>query len=275
MKIGYYNAPLYIDKYEAVRYCAKKANSDSLAAQVIIDALDNPFWGIREIALKKIEGIIDSNRKEIIKQKLLTLALEDKKSIIRADALAALAQHYKDIELTIFEDAMEDMSYLVIGEALSAIAKRDSIKGLKYAKTLKKEKNQAIVRAMIDILGKNGSDDDNDFFIEGIATNTSYKKGVFINGYGKYLTHPNRNEELVEQGISILKNVIEAKKEKYDAVYAIRALSKIANKYKSDVEQQNSPEKIAALKEKQTEIENYIETFKTNETNDDLLEFLE
>jgi len=118
----YKNAPLYMDKYEALQKAGGSYDADSQAGTLMEDALTNAFPGIRILAIKNI-GPLARHKKEEAKAKLIQLAKSDEKAAVRAEALKALSKYFKDDDLrTLYREKTNDRSYDVATEALTSLA---------------------------------------------------------------------------------------------------------------------------------------------------------
>ena len=49
----FYNAPLYLDRMEALNYCADLGSAKG--ALVVLDAMNDPYWHVRSSAIKHIK----------------------------------------------------------------------------------------------------------------------------------------------------------------------------------------------------------------------------
>ena len=106
----------YLDRREAViALAADQSNKEAL--QVLIKALNDPYHGIRLLALENIK--IDSDPKilEIIEK----LATSDKKTLVRAEALKILSTLNDVKYVPLFKEALKSKSYAVQSNALKAL----------------------------------------------------------------------------------------------------------------------------------------------------------
>src|SRR6185369_15744947 len=129
----FYHAPLYLDRYEAV---SNIKASNVTEAKMMEDALNDKFWNIRLVAIKNISETAKGNT-GLVKPKLLGLAKNDDKSQVRAAALRALAKIYPgDSLIPVYENALNDSSFLVMTTAFKIICDQDEKKGFVLAKNL-------------------------------------------------------------------------------------------------------------------------------------------
>src|SRR5205814_826359 len=79
------------------------------------------------------------NVKQAVESTLVDLAKNDPKRLVKASAIAKLAQYKKPEYASIFKAAVNDSSYTVSGNALEALSMVDSAAAVTEAKRLSKE----------------------------------------------------------------------------------------------------------------------------------------
>ncbi len=114
----YYNVDHFKAKYIALDTLLSSEN-DSLKHKILIDALDDPFWYFRQMAINALEDFDEADQ-QIIENKLSELAQHDPKSLVRADALHALYSLNPTGYKGVIENALNDSSYMVVGTAIYA-----------------------------------------------------------------------------------------------------------------------------------------------------------
>jgi len=227
----YYNAPLYLDRFEAVVALGKKARKDSLAASVVLSALNDPFWKVRSIAIGNLEAIIGLYETQI-KIDLIALASSDVNSTVRAKAIIMLAEEFKGDDLkALFIKGTKDSSYLVLEESLTALAAIDKTLGLEYCASFEGEKYDGVIEAICYIYSSYGDDSHNDFFVSSAKRIKGYTRISFINDYEYYLTK-NRSLSVVNQGIEVIKEIGINSGNEYVSRFAKQSLENINNEYK-------------------------------------------
>ena len=200
----YHNAPRYLDRYEAIQ---KLANADdSLAHQTMLEALTDNYPYLRRIAIKQIEKAANSN-KTAVENTLLNLAKNDEDSKVRGDALYALATHFNDNETTetTLVNSLSEESYYVIASALEGLSDVNAEKAMKFAKGFEKEKNNDIQYAIGSTYAKHGGEQENNYFLEKIASAKGSGKYSLITNYGNYLEK--QPESIVKTAIQPLQKV--------------------------------------------------------------------
>ena len=110
--------------------------------RVIKRALSDPYWHIRLLAIGKLEKYIGSDPQEM-KEVLSYMATNDKKSLVRAEALRTLADYYRNDNSVehVFKNATLDSSYTVMGEGLLHFTYLQNEAGLRIANKYAAEEN--------------------------------------------------------------------------------------------------------------------------------------
>jgi len=253
------NAPLYLSRSEALE--GLKKDMDSETVNTLLATLEDSFWGIRKKALSVIKGesVADTS---LLKNRLIWMAQKDKKSAIRAEALAILAERFgSDVNVkSIVENAMKDLSYAVAGAALKAISNYDEEKALALAKAIELEAKGSMVSSIASLYSKKGGAAEFDFFVASYDKisdpNNQY---VFVQIFGKYLLKQDMATQL--KGLAMLENIAlndGAWWMRMSSIQVLSAIRQSAENLTEDAEAQNLVEKIAAV----------LKTVKEKETND-------
>lgn len=200
----YYNGTRYAARKEGLMLGSK--DKSDVGQKLILDALDDPFWHIRLLAISKITRLKDARKDEGI-AKLKKMATEDEKSIVRSSALGALAKYLNDSELmTIYEDRVSnDRSYSVVSAALSNLGKLNPDRALELAKPLETEHSSSMVSGVAQLYATYGGTDKFDFIkgaLEGNVVQGFDKLGL-LNSFTVYISK--QDTELLEKAKSIYK----------------------------------------------------------------------
>ncbi len=242
----YSNAPLYLDRAEALSKLAEKAQ-DSLATAVILKALNDKFWSIRMDAMEALKNVPAGHEKEI-KEKLLNIAKNDSKSIARALALEFLSANYKDADLEeVYRNGLKDKSYYVFSSSLSSIGKINPKEAMLIAKPYEGEKNIDVLYAISDLYAVNGSDEQNEFFVKSMNKFTGFSLIGYISQYTGFLKK-DKKDETVNAGVELLAGIArDPSTIKWVAYYAKKSVKEIVTMYEDKVT--FNEEKIKKLKE--------------------------
>jgi aminopeptidase N len=240
----YKNAPLFLDRYEAIEELAK--SNDSIAVISMVSALNDKFWYLRAEAISYLKKM-NFTDKFSLKDKMSNLAAKDEKAYVRVEAINYLADNYNDEKLNaIYKNALNDKSYAVLGAALSAIAKNNPKEGMIYAKQYENEKNNDVLFAIADLYAKNGSDENNQFFINSADKFTAFSKIGFVSIYGSYLKNVKR-DETVNSGVKLLSDIASNEgTNKWVVYYIKKSIKDLATMYED--REAKSSQKIKDLK---------------------------
>lgn len=92
----YQNAPLFIDRLEAVMMLLKMKD-ESTARVVVLSALKDKNWFIRNMALSVIENL-SADEQQLVYTQVKDLALNDMVSQVRASAVETLGKYYRSMD---------------------------------------------------------------------------------------------------------------------------------------------------------------------------------
>lgn len=243
----YKHAPLYKDRIEALKELANNAN-DSIAKEIIISAISDKFWSLREDAINCLKNTLPGHEKQL-KELLVHVAKTDIKASVRVAAINYLSNFYKDDDLQLlYKSALNDRAYTVLGAALAAIAKTNSQEGIKLAKQFENEKSSDVLFAIADLYANYGTDENNDFFIKSANKFSGFSKIGFVSLYGLFLKKTTKNET-INSGIEVLKAIAEDENSlKWVSLYAKKSIKDLEIIYEERVTENS--QKLKILKEK-------------------------
>lgn len=87
----YYNAPRYKDREKAITYGTRLQAPEG--KQLILDALEDDFWYIRQLAISKLDKL-GADKKPAVFEYLKTMATSDENSQVRSAAINALSSDF-------------------------------------------------------------------------------------------------------------------------------------------------------------------------------------
>lgn len=224
----YKHAPLYSDRYEALVGLCTMSNQQAVVP-VLIEALNDKFWGIRKKAISLLKTRIDGKEEEV-KNKLITLLSTDQTAKVRKSVIDFLSVNYTDKQLIpLYKKYLQDSSYAVAGAALMAIAKNNPKDGVASATQFENEKNMDILSAVMSIYSEYGSDENNDFFLKITDRFKGYYKIGFIIQYGDFL-RGERKIGIINSGVSFLASMaMEPASPKWVNQYVKKVIKDIEN----------------------------------------------
>ncbi len=224
----YYNAPKYLDRLEAIKACA--SSTDDEAIGVIIDAMSDKYWNLRETATKNLKKA-SKKRKPDIKIKLMDLAQNDPKSDVRAEAVKQLTKYFEEDKdlMVVYQKAIKDESYQVMAQGMKSLSKLDPKEALILARSMKSEKNSAIKSAVAEILVESGTEEDHPYFKDMLKDLGGYESFTFLPLYGEYLK--NQNDDEIEKGVKVFEGFARSKGAWYDRYMGMSQLANIQTFY--------------------------------------------
>jgi aminopeptidase N len=140
----------YLDRREAVAFAGNNTK-DPAAVQLLVDALNDPYFRIRSLAITNLGKVKPD---DAIIAKIEAIAKKETKKMVKAEAISYLANLKNQSYKSLFKEATRDSSYTVAGAALEALTELDSVEALQITKELSKEPakgrlNEAISNVLI------------------------------------------------------------------------------------------------------------------------------
>jgi aminopeptidase N len=201
----YNNAGNYMDRKEAIDYCADKL-SDPRALVLIKQALKDRFYGLRNLALDAVGDLKNDIAKTTLEPVIASMAQSEPKPTVRANAIAILGLYGKAEYRPLFEKAINDSSYTVSGEALGALARQDGDAALVLAKKISKQPMKGKLAGIVSQLLIEGGGGEEDFdVIAGSFAKlpVSQEKMDALQPFAEYLSKLN-NTEKVKKGVDMV-----------------------------------------------------------------------
>ncbi|MDR3694794.1 M1 family metallopeptidase [Mucilaginibacter sp.] len=200
----YYNAPLYLDRFEAIT-AASGRQSDKGAQKVMIAALKDKYYGLRIKAIKALNMSNDEVRNAALPV-LTSLAQSDDNTLARAAAITALGKLKAAGNMNIFKQALSSQSYAVQGAALTAINLLDPKQALPLAKGFEKDNKGPLTQAIIAVYSTSGGNDEWPYVMN--AFNDASVQGKFgmARNFAAMTGHVD-NPTYAQQGITAFKEL--------------------------------------------------------------------
>jgi aminopeptidase N len=282
----YRNAPLYLDRFEALENISKGGNAE-LTTAITLEALKDKHWNIRAQAIRSLRKTNKATSEEV-KTILFDIAQNDQQSSVRAAALKYLSQNFKGGDVTTqFQKSLQDSSYMVMGEALNALADVDETKVMQEAKKLESEKIGSIINTIAGIYARIGSDEQNDFYLNSHQYVNSFSKFSFVSNYNRFLKRC--KDETVIKGLALLEDVASNEGAWWMRLSGVQALGELYSLYGdrifemeekqkkpdvSDTEKTQLSQQISSAKKTREEILTILKRLKEKETDKNLVKFL-
>lgn len=269
----YQNAPLYLDRLEALKGLNNYSELNSESAETIFSAFNSSFFGIQLKAMDlsyKVNSM-DSLR---LRSSLIGLAEGDKKPRVRAKALKVLRTFgSKDEVVQASLTALKDSSYAVMANGLSILSEVDSALALKTAFDYQSSENRKIQFGVLTIYSEYGGPDRMEWMKSMNEKTSGYSKAGYVWQFKRYILRLN-NRETTNAGIAHLKNIYfsskhsRVKKECLYSLIEIEAQLKKSLPETTDIKDESLTFQLEYLDELFTQI-------KATETDSSLLMILE
>lgn len=157
----YKNAPLYVDRLEAIT-AATKDIKEKPAQDILIAALKDSYFGLRVEAINNLK-LEDEAIKKMILPSILNLAKTDASTLVRAAAIESLANLQDKNYMPFFTESLKNPSYAIEAAALNAIAAIDITKAKGLANGLQADSKSRLVASIVNIYGVEGGDTEFDY----------------------------------------------------------------------------------------------------------------
>ncbi len=233
----YEHSKLYVDRVEAIEHLAPKPfenpvekdavvpASDVLAKQIVTKAMNDEFWGIRELACEKLGDYSSS-----VKQQLIALSKNDPKSDVRSTALqdlsdGATGDDLKDVYLA----ALNDKSYNVVTVGLEALMKHFKETGIAEAEKRENDPSRGMKIAVANAYMYGGGDAKQAWFEKTMATVYGKTQAEFLQYYAAFFY--GCSSVTVEKALPGFENLYNNATSPITKLYAKGALSSLANAY--------------------------------------------
>ena len=200
------------ERFEARRKGLDKGSRDrtDLGQNLILDALEDPFWNIRLLAIKKASKL-KGDKKEKGKMVIAKMAKEDPKSAVRASAMKQIKKFYEDDELAaIYKERIEnDQSYDVVSSALKAYGDLNPEAAMKLAEPMESENSSSMIYGISKLYSEHGEASKFDFFEKAFNGNVvqGFDRLGVLNSMTVFLT--NQKPETILKSIEIYKGLSE------------------------------------------------------------------
>jgi aminopeptidase N len=211
----YTHAPLYLDRMEAIDAAAAN-QSDSIAGHILLNALNDPYYGLR-IKTMRVIDLANENMKASAAPILFQLAEKDPNNLAHAEAITTLARLKLPGNLTVFQQALATSnSFAVQGAGLTAIQAIDPGQSFLLAKHFEKDSKGKLRDAIITIYCQSGGDPEWPYVYTNFADPASPLQYKFTGRFAS-LTGTVANPAYAQQGIDAITNLVIQLK-KYDSL---------------------------------------------------------
>jgi aminopeptidase N len=199
----YKYAGKYLDRREAIEFAGKNQKNPK-AIEFLKTALKDKYQGLRNYTLSVV-NLKDEKVKKEVEPILLDLAKNDKKSVVRGNAISKLSTYKKPEYAELFKAAIRDSSYSVSGNALEALSLVDEDAAMLKAKELSKTPSKGILKeSIMTMIAKSGDESMANELIGGFEK-MPMSEGKFnaLNSLNEYLGAL-KDIDLVKRGVDAI-----------------------------------------------------------------------
>jgi aminopeptidase N len=197
----YKNSDKYLARMEAMSHLQDQINDNEEVRNTIFKALNDEFWQIRQEAARALERYTGDTDKVKYIDKLRNLALNDKKSLVRAVVINALAALDKQ-NSSIFLQTMNDSSYTVLANSLYAYANTGGEDIQNKVEKFEKVDNFVIVRTLAEFYSYYNTENKIDWYMRKMETRSGGELMYLLDYFTAYLT--NQTAIVQKKGANLL-----------------------------------------------------------------------
>ncbi|MBK0377859.1 M1 family metallopeptidase [Mucilaginibacter segetis] len=197
----YFNAPLYLDRLEAIDFAAKN-QGDKGGQKVIIAALKDKYYGLRIRAIKALNLTNDDIHNAALPV-LVTLAQTDDNNLVRAAAITALGKLKASGNMNLFKQALENPSYAIEGAAINAIGMIEPQQAMTLAKNYEKDAEGDLAQAILNVYATNGTDAQWPYVYDEFKNGAPQTQFNLMKKFADF-TGRVKNPEYAQQGIKLI-----------------------------------------------------------------------
>ncbi|TWI94589.1 aminopeptidase N [Mucilaginibacter frigoritolerans] len=199
----YFNAPLYLDRFEAINAAAGH-QSEKVAQKVMIAALKDPYYGLRIKAIRALNMTNDDIHNAALPV-LASLAQTDDNTLVRAAAISVLGKLKASGNLDIFKQAVTSQSYAIQGAALTAINLLEPTQALTLAKGFESDNKGALTIAIVNVYATSGGSDQWNYVFNAFKNAQPQAQFNMIRGFAAMAGRVDK-PDYAQQGIGAIKD---------------------------------------------------------------------
>lgn len=201
----YQNAPLYMDRLEAIQAASAKQD-DATGQKILLAALTDKYYGLRLQTLNTIDPKNTSLSTAALPT-ILKLAKTDDNNLVKAAAINVVSSSTgAEQQVALYQEGLKSQSYAVAGASLSAMATLKPEEALSFAKSFEKDSEGDLTKAIIGIYSKAGTDTEWPFVYKNFIAADPQSKFDMAQDF-IYMTAHVPNPLYAQQGITAIKDM--------------------------------------------------------------------
>lgn len=214
----YYHSEEYLPRIQALENLAEDMANN---AGIFLDALEDPFWALRQFALSSFDEY-KGDRLTELEQKVKLMAQKEKKSVVRADAINLLSLMNLNGHKDVYLQSLQDSSYSVMGVSLMAISESNIKEKLPIFEQFEDFDNLNVFLPIASYYARNGQYKKYNWFENKLKRLQGTDLWYMLQFFGEYLM--NAPEDQKRGGVDILETEARKNKSYYIRLAAYQAL---------------------------------------------------
>ncbi|SDX78785.1 M1 family metallopeptidase [Hymenobacter psychrophilus] len=237
----------YLQKVQAIEGLKSKSG-DLLVSSAFRNTLTDPFWATRLAALEGLRRYRGAEG-SVVRKDLQQVALNEKHGAVRSTAINVLSSFANEDFVKVYEAALTDSSYLVAAAAIEALAKAPAPSTRAQVARLQSTRNPALLTALSNYYGLNGTLDDYDWFLRRSQDAAPEVLYVLLENFGRLMNRIPPVER--EKGVQRLENLARSHPQLYVRLGAYKGLNELTGSMpnlKGTLQDIRNKEKDSSLK---------------------------
>ncbi|MFN5356088.1 MAG: M1 family aminopeptidase [Bacteroidota bacterium] len=188
----YRKGPLYQDRFDALSALTKNLKAGDIEAPIVLDALKDPNWRIRILAIEHTDVFVGTDKNEEAKKMLFKLASRDSLPEVRETAVEMLSKHFSGDEMaSFFSNVANDSSFRVCEAGLEALAKIDTAGALKLCALKEIDTHRRMFGIIAGIYASVGSDRNAGYMLKAFEQSSGNSRFSMLQKYGRFVRRCN------------------------------------------------------------------------------------
>ena len=226
----FYHANRYQPKFDAIAELSGKLE-DPEVVKMMQSALRDPFWNIRNQALRALEKY-EGPQAAALREEVMQMAKADNKSIVRATALHTLSTLPGEDYTALYCQALQDSSYLVIAAGINSYGSARKAEALPAFSPLEAYDNAHVVNALAGYYTVYGGEDKYKWYLDKFDKLSGIDLYYFLQNFGGFLSKIPEGEQ--EPAVQRLEQVARRHPTYFLRFAAYQALTSASDSEKMD-----------------------------------------
>jgi aminopeptidase N len=218
----FYNVNQYLPKHEAISKLTDKVNEPKIL-QMMRAALKDETHQIRSAALTALAKYTGTDSGALF-QELRTIAKIDKKSVVRADAVTAIASLPNPAVASVLQEALSDSSYAVVAAGIEGLITTKNNQTVAKLNQFDDVTSGELLRALSGYYARFGNPTQLNWFLKNIDLVKGENLYFFTQNFGGFLMNFGSQIDL-KQGITKLEDLARNHESYFIRFVAFQALS--------------------------------------------------